>query len=166
MPAPDRLAARLVPVDGQLRVLLLHGVDPESPDRPFWFTIGGQLEPGESAAQAAAREAREEVGLRVDPGALGAVAWSGIAEFSWGGVAIRNVQDFFVLRVAAFEPTYDGMDALEQQTIDGHRWWPLAELTAHERDERARRDGGGEPVYPPDLAAQLVRHLRTDAAPR
>jgi 8-oxo-dGTP pyrophosphatase MutT (NUDIX family) len=148
---PDRLAARLVPVDELGRVLLLHGIDPERPEHPFWFTVGGQLEPGESAAEAAAREAHEEVGLAVDPGRLGAVAWSGIAEFSWGGVEIRNVQDFFVLRVGTFEPTHEGMDALERETIDGHRWWPLAELAAHQRDST------GDPAYPPDLAEQLSR---------
>ena len=41
-PAPlRRRTARVLPVDPEGRVLLLHGWDPHHPERPFWFTIGG-----------------------------------------------------------------------------------------------------------------------------
>ena len=61
-----RNTARILPVDSEGRVLLLHGWDPLRPDDPFWFTIGGAAEPGESLPEAAARELREEAGIVVD----------------------------------------------------------------------------------------------------
>src|ERR1700744_4939095 len=66
-----RNTARVLPVDAEGRVLLLHGWDPQHPDDPFWFTIGGAAEPGESLALAAARELREEAGIVIDAGRLG-----------------------------------------------------------------------------------------------
>ncbi len=150
----DRIAARLVPVDPDGRILLLHGIDLPHPDEPFWFTIGGQLEPGESAASAAAREAWEEVGLDLDATLLGGPAWSGVADFSLGGKRVRNTQDFFVVRVDLFEPDPAGRDALELATICGHRWWPLAELVLHQLDPT-----GPDPVFPPDLGSLLTAHL-------
>ena len=128
---PDRQAARLIPVDPDGRVLLLRGIDPASPGHPYWFTVGGAVEPGETPASAAAREANEEVGLALDPVDLGPPVWSGIAEFSFGGVEVRNVQDYFVVRVATFEPRRDGLDEEELATILGARWWPLTELVVH-----------------------------------
>ena len=38
--------------------------------RDVWFMPGGKIDPGESEADAAAREAWEEVALRLDPAAL------------------------------------------------------------------------------------------------
>lgn len=149
----DRQAARLVPVDPDGRVLLLRGIDPARPEEPYWFTVGGALEPDESPAVAAAREAREEVGLAVAAGDLGPPVWSGVAEFSFGGVAIRNVQDHFVVAVDAFEPSRDGLDEEELATVLEARWWPLAELVAHQAA------GTGEPVFPPEIGARLADHL-------
>ncbi|WP_326645830.1 hypothetical protein OIE67_44645 [Nonomuraea fuscirosea] len=37
-----RFTARVLPVDENDRVLLLHGFDPAQPERRFWFTIGGR----------------------------------------------------------------------------------------------------------------------------
>ncbi|MCU1444637.1 NUDIX domain-containing protein [Cryobacterium sp.] len=38
--------------------------------RDVWYMPGGKIDPGESPAQAAAREAEEEVSVRLDPAAL------------------------------------------------------------------------------------------------
>ena len=46
-------------------MLLLHGWDPLKPQTPYWFTIGGGVEAGETTAQAASRELLEEVGIRM-----------------------------------------------------------------------------------------------------
>ena len=50
-------------IDADDRVLLLHGFDPARPGEPYWFTIGGGAKPGESLADAAARELLEESGI-------------------------------------------------------------------------------------------------------
>jgi 8-oxo-dGTP pyrophosphatase MutT (NUDIX family) len=56
----------VLPVDAGGRVLLLLGYDPADPGHPFWFTIGGGTAPGESVAEAAARELHEEAGIAAD----------------------------------------------------------------------------------------------------
>ena len=65
-----RRAARVLPFDAEDRVLLLYSRDPARPTEPYWCTIGGAVEPGETPAEAAAREMVEETGLVVAPGDL------------------------------------------------------------------------------------------------
>lgn len=60
------LAASAVITDGDGRVLLVQRIDP--PDAGRWSVPGGRVEPGETTAEAAAREVREETGLEVAVG--------------------------------------------------------------------------------------------------
>lgn len=138
-----RRTGRVLPVDEAGRVLLMHGWDPARPQSPFWFSIGGGLDDGETTAQAAAREAFEEVGLAVRPEDLGAPVWQDTTYFSFDGIDLEQEQDFYVVHVPCFEPMLDGLDRIEQETIDGCRWWALPGLAA-----------SGETYYPEDL---LVR---------
>jgi 8-oxo-dGTP diphosphatase len=54
--------------DGRGRLLLVRRG--REPGRGLWSLPGGRCEPGETAADAAVREVREETGLRVAAGAL------------------------------------------------------------------------------------------------
>lgn len=54
--------------DGDGRLLLIRRANP--PAAGLWSLPGGRVEPGESDADALARELREETGLDVVPGAL------------------------------------------------------------------------------------------------
>ncbi|TML29501.1 MAG: NUDIX domain-containing protein, partial [Actinobacteria bacterium] len=60
--AIPRRASRVLVVDEAGRVLLFHGFDPARPEHGYWFTVGGGLDPGESAVQGAVRELFEETG--------------------------------------------------------------------------------------------------------
>jgi 8-oxo-dGTP pyrophosphatase MutT (NUDIX family) len=82
-----RRTARVLPVDPEGRVLLLHGWDPHHPERPFWFTVGGAAEDGESLRDAAVRELYEETRIAVDPAELG----EPIAEHGW--LAAAELED-------------------------------------------------------------------------
>jgi 8-oxo-dGTP pyrophosphatase MutT (NUDIX family) len=117
-----RNTARVLPVDREERVLLLHGWDPQRPDEPFWFTIGGAAEPGESGVLAAARELREEAGIVVDPARLGEPIEVSAITFSWAGVVFEQDQTFFAVAVDDAEVSFAGQDALERATIDKHGW--------------------------------------------
>jgi 8-oxo-dGTP pyrophosphatase MutT (NUDIX family) len=123
-----RNTARVLPVNGEGRVLLLHGWDPLRPDDPFWFTIGGAADPGESLAQAAARELREEAGIEVELTALGEPFESSLIEFTWSGVLFVQDQTFFAVSVDAAGVSFDGQEPLERATIDKHGWLYPEEL--------------------------------------
>jgi 8-oxo-dGTP pyrophosphatase MutT (NUDIX family) len=146
-PIPRR-AARVLLVDGADRLLMFCGFDPARPAHRYWFTAGGGLEPGEPPAEGAARELAEETGLRIPASDLGTPVWREVTEYPFDGRWYRQEQDFFLVRVPAWEVDTDGFDQLERDSIDGHRWWTLAELEATE-----------ERYYPADLPALLRRLL-------
>lgn len=141
----DRRAARVLLVDGQRRVLLQNCFDPSSPEAGSWWnTIGGGLDDGESSAQAAARELREETGLAVAVDALGDVVHRRLTEFSFGGGDYRQSEEYFLLRVDGFDAVAAGHSELEMMAVIGTRWWGHDELRATT-----------ERVYPAELADVL-----------
>lgn len=146
--AVRRKAGRVLVVDDAGRVLLLHGYDPARPAEPYWFTVGGGAKPGETIAEAAARELREETGIAVSAAALGEPVWHEVAEFSFDGTRFRQAQDYFLLRVQAPRVTAASLDDEEAAIVDGHRWWTMAEIEAT-----------SEAVYPAALP-RLLREQR------
>jgi 8-oxo-dGTP pyrophosphatase MutT (NUDIX family) len=136
----------VLPIDPRGRVLLLFGFDPSDPGHPFWFTVGGGAEPGESLAEAAARELHEEVGIVSDAAALGDSVWQRADEFDLGGRRFRQEEEYFLLRVDSGAVSLDGMDHLERQSVLGYGWLSPAEL-----------DSLAEPVLPAELPSLLRR---------
>ena len=147
-PVIERRAARVLLVDGAGRVLLFHGFAPARPGPTYWFTPGGGLDPGESPAAGAARELAEETGLLLAPERLGAPVWTEVVEFPFDGRWYRQTQEFFLARVDGWTVDTGGFTEVERGSVDGHRWWPLAELI-----------GTVERYYPDDLPALLGRVL-------
>ena len=154
-----RRAGRVLVVDGGGRVLLLRGVDPADSAPPYWFTVGGGAGPGESLAQAAARELGEETGIVAAAEDLGEPIWHDVAEFGFDGRWFRQEQDFFLLKVGAAgsspgsagvavpEVNIDGADHEEAAVVLGYRWWTLAEL-----------ESTVERYYPAELPDLLREH--------
>jgi 8-oxo-dGTP pyrophosphatase MutT (NUDIX family) len=133
-----RNTARVLPVDRDGRVLLLHGWDPVRPGDPFWFTIGGAVEHGETLPAAAARELREEAGIAVDPALFGEPLEVSTIVFTLAGVVFDQDQTFFAIAVDDAEVTFAGQDPLERSTIDKHGWLYPEDL----------EDGGERPADP------------------
>lgn len=141
---PQRFSARLLIIDPDGRLLLFRYEDGR--EQPFWATPGGQLLPGETFEQAAARELAEETGFAAS---IGPLVRTREAVFDAGDVGpARWTEHYFVVRTAAGAPERSGWTDEERRTIRDTRWWSLAELRAAE-----------EPVLPawlPDALATLL----------
>ncbi|WP_277210085.1 NUDIX hydrolase [Isoptericola croceus] len=156
-----RRAARIIVLDGAGRALLVRGHDADQPGRSWWFTIGGGIEPGESEAAAAVREAREEAGLELTEADLEGPVMTRAGIFHFYAETCRQDEVFFVARVARHDPTDAGWTAQERDVLDEMRWMGAAELRAQQIE-----------IFPtvlPDLVESLaggwdgtVRHLGTE----
>jgi 8-oxo-dGTP pyrophosphatase MutT (NUDIX family) len=143
-----RPGARVFLIDAAGRLLLIHGLDPARPWHTFWITPGGGLDPGESAAEGAARELHEETGLRVDPAALGEPVFADLDEFPFDGRRYRAEQVYFLLRVPAWTAAPVHQTDEELRSVTGYRWWTTEELAAT-----------AEHVYPENLSDLLRRFV-------
>ncbi|WP_132207166.1 NUDIX hydrolase [Kribbella steppae] len=125
-----RTTARVLPVRPDGKVLLLHGWDPLKPQTPYWFTIGGGVEAGETIVEAASRELREEVGIHLPIDSLGTPLATNTIEFEWGGCPIIQTQTFFAVAVDGVDVTFANQEQLELETISAHGWWYGDDLEA------------------------------------
>jgi len=83
--------------DDDGRVLLVRrGTDP---GRGLWSVPGGRVEEGESAAAAAAREVREETGLRIRVDSL-----AGVVERDGLGGVVYVIEDFHARPASGADP--------------------------------------------------------------
>lgn len=142
----ERRAARVLVVDAAGRVLMLRGCDPADPGRPYWFTVGGGLESGESVAEAAVRELFEETGLSMPVAAVGAPVWNDVTEFPFDGRRYRQEQSWFLVRAPSWTVDSSGFNEIERSTVTEVSWWSREDFV----DSR-------EPFYPPDLPVLLRR---------
>lgn len=147
---PFRTAARVLLVDEADRVLLVRGHDVDQPERSWWFTVGGGLEPHESPRDGAIREVREETGLALDPSALVGPVLTRSAIFDFVAHRCRQDEEFFLARIPGDSVlASDGWTELEASVLDEMRWWDLDELSGVQIE-----------VFPeglPDLVRPLLR---------
>lgn len=148
-----RTVARVLPVSRQDTVLLLLGCDPALPEVRYWFTVGGAADPGETLAEAGARELREETGVVIAPDELGEPFGTFEVEFSWDGRSYVNESTLFAVPLEETPVSFEGLDLLESQSIFDARWWTPEGL---EQDGRA---------VDPRLVDQMraaIAHVRRD----
>lgn len=117
-----------------------------TPERmaPFWFTPGGECEPGENFAEAARRELFEETGIRAEPTLL---AWTMEYDYTTpDGIDAHAVEHWFHHQTQDRIIDTSGHTELERACMREHRWFAMTELT-----------GWHETVYPHNLARLVER---------
>jgi 8-oxo-dGTP pyrophosphatase MutT (NUDIX family) len=151
-----RSTARVLPVDREGRVLLqlAGGLLPRGDRR--WLTIGGGLERGETLAEAAAREMREEAGIAVDPAALGRPLGTTLIRYTaFGVLPVIDYLTYFAIALDETELSFTHQSLLERLTIEAHEW-----LSADELERRPERLTDAELPRLVRAAAAAVRGPR------
>jgi 8-oxo-dGTP pyrophosphatase MutT (NUDIX family) len=150
-PNRERKVARVVLLDPEDRILLLHGFEPSDPRDTWWFTPGGGVEEGESREEAARRELAEETGIT--DVRLGPLLWRRTCSFPFDGRRWDQDEWYFLGRTNQTRTETGGHTELERRSVRGLRWWTSEELsTAHET------------VHPTRLA-ELLRTLLVEGPP-
>ncbi len=149
-----RRVARVILLDPQDRILLLHGHEPDDPTDDWWFTPGGGVEGTETREEAALRELEEETGITDVE--LGPVLWRRRCSFPFAGRRWDQDEWYYLARTPDTHraaPVAAGLTELERRSVAGARWWTCGELTRTH-----------ETVYPTRLA-ELLRTLLDEGPP-
>jgi len=145
-----RATSRLIVVDEDGRVLLMLTKAPDTSGVARWITPGGGVDPGETQAEAAIRELREETGqIITDPGDVVyvedfVVPWDD-ADHTHGHA------EFFIVRLPHFEIDDAGWTDDERVDILESRWFTIDELDG--------LDAADDAVEPAALVPLLRRIL-------
>jgi 8-oxo-dGTP diphosphatase len=145
MPRQPRPAARILLVDDEDRILMFR-FTPEDGRPPFWCTVGGAVDPGESYAEAARRELYEETGIIADPGPE--IFRRSVDFLTIEGVEVTADERYFLVRTDAREIDTAAHTELEQRVMQQWRWVAPAELATL-----------GERYFPEDLSDMLTEVL-------
>lgn len=122
----------LLVLDAAAEILLCHATGGR-----HWDIPKGLAEASESSAETAAREAREECGLVIDPGALlelGQFAYRPDKDLSLHAVLIERID---AARCVCSSMFIDRFGRLRPE-MDDFRWTPFADIEAHCAKNMAR----------------------------
>lgn len=162
-PQKTRETARVLILDENEHILLVHDSDPGATPTPqWWMTPGGGIDPGETAQQAACREVFEETGQKVSPTELiGPITVRSVRTGHTDRI-LNKTETFFAWRTTRFTPRASGHTRSEQMAIIGWQWWSTqAVQTALAQQKTSVNAIEVWPAFLPELLA-LVSEYEAD----
>ena len=137
-----RRTARVMLFDEGGAVLLIRFVAMR-PDGEFvfWALPGGEVEGGETEAEAAVRELREELGIEVS---VEGPVYRDANQFWHQGEMQDNVDFLFRARCGHEDPCLTGLTKEEIAMMREMRWWTVWEI-----------EGSPERIFPAELADRV-----------
>jgi 8-oxo-dGTP diphosphatase len=121
-----RRTARVMLFDETGAILLIRFVVPrDGSEFVFWALPGGEIEPGETEADAAMRELKEELGIAVT---VEGPVYRDANMFLHQGEMQDNVDFLFRARCGRAEPRLIGLTMEEIGIMKEFRWWSEAEI--------------------------------------
>ena len=137
-----RRTARVMLFEEHGAILLVRFVVPRvEGEFVFWALPGGEIEAGETEAEAALRELKEELGLELQ---LAGPVYRDSNQFLHQGEMQDNVDFLFRAECSREEPRLIGVTAEERQIMKEIRWWSEAEIEASR-----------ERIFPENLAERI-----------
>jgi 8-oxo-dGTP pyrophosphatase MutT (NUDIX family) len=122
-----RIGARVLLLDADNRVLLIHARDPEEPNHHWWELPGGGLDDGEDLVGAARREVAEESGIMLDN--LGRKLWVRESRFRYKGRDHHRIEHVFLGRTPSTVPQVPLKPSENEKAgLIERRWWSADEL--------------------------------------
>lgn len=124
----DRRAVRVVCIDADGRILLMHWKLGNA--APYWEPPGGGIEGDEDPLAAARREFSEETGLPAR--AVRNTSVPVARDFAWFGTPIDRTERFYLARVSgSFQDIRPpGLSTQEQNWLLGYGWFGPSEIEA------------------------------------
>src|SRR3954453_4237591 len=154
-----RTAARVILVDEDDHVLMIHGFDPRSPHITYWYSLGGGLDEGEEPVAAAVGGGGGgvggETGLLLDRADLVGPLREERVVFPFDGREIHQDQLYFAARTRRFDPAPAAFEELEVRSTVTIDWL----------DPRALH-GVPDTVYPAFLTELVDALVAPEGAPR
>jgi len=155
----ERPSARLLITTAKRRVLLFRFAHRTGAlaGKAYWATPGGGVEPGETFAEAATRELREETGIRAALVSPHPVGRREVALALPSGECVLAVEQYFVVVADAERISRDGWTGEEREVMADHGWWSREALCSTP-----------ETIYPEGLVEMLDEAgvFDTTSAPR
>jgi 8-oxo-dGTP pyrophosphatase MutT (NUDIX family) len=123
-----RVGARVLLLNNDDQVLLIHARDPDNPGHHWWELPGGGQDPGEKLEDTARREIAEETGLVLDE--IGRKLWTRESRFTYRGREHHRLDHVYLARTETTAPrTALRHTANERAGLIERRWWSATALS-------------------------------------